>query len=83
MKYCGTEDAADIYVELILPKGSMKNEMNSRRTLVPKNPVVLLMESILLMKRNLILKMTDVLLHFLLVETYQAFVFDPDTLNLY
>lgn len=83
MKYYRTEDAADIYVELMLPRGSMKNEMISWRAQVPKNPVVLLMESILLIKRNLILKMTDVLLHFLLVKTYQASVFYPDTLNLY
>lgn len=83
MKYCGTEDAANIYVELILPRGTMKNEMISRRTLIPENPVVLLMEKILLIKRNLMLKMKDVLLHFLLVKTYQASVFDPDTLNLY
>lgn len=58
MKYCGTEDAANIYVELILPRGTMKNEMISWRTLIPKNPVVLLMEKILLIQRNLMLKMT-------------------------
>lgn len=61
MKSCRTEDAADIYVELILPRRSVKNEMISWRALVPKNPVVLFMERILLIKRKLILNMTDML----------------------
>lgn len=61
MKYYGTEDAADIYVEVILPRGSVKNEMIFCRSLAPKNPVVLLMARILLIKRNLILKMTRML----------------------
>lgn len=50
MKYCGTEDAEDIYVELILPRGRVKNGTISWRTLVPKNPVDLLMERILQIK---------------------------------
>lgn len=61
MKSYRTEDAADIYVELILPRRSVKNEMVSWRALVPKNPVVLLVERILLIKRKLILNMTDML----------------------
>ena len=59
--------------------------MISWRALVPKHAVVLLMERMIIYtsEKKLILNMADTLGHFLPVKTYQASVFDPDTLNLY